>query len=303
MARTDKRNVTKYWWDGHIPGLSLMRADFTSHDYAPHTHDAFVIAITETGAAQVKSRGVITAAHAAQLFVSNPEEPQSSWMGASPRWRYRSLYLTAAAIDVVARGFGIEAVPYFTSNMLADPALVSEFAALHGAFEAGNDRFREHELLIGAFGGLFRRHGSGGGRIEPAPRDRVLVRKMIDMMQARLGERLLLEELAVAVGLTVFQLIGLFKRTIGTSPHVYLTHLRLNAACRHLRHGDPIAEAAAAAGFCDQSALTRHFKRCYGMTPLQFAQAAVVARNPRPHPRASGNAIPANTRRARSHKS
>jgi AraC-like DNA-binding protein len=293
VARTDKRNVTKYWWDRHIPGLSLMRADLTTHDYAPHTHDAFVIAVTETGAAHVKSRGVVTTAHTTQLFISNPEEPQSSWMGASSRWRYRSLYLTATAIDAVAHGFGIEAVPYFTNNMLADPALVSEFAALHGAFEAGNDRFREHELLIGAFGNLFRRHGSGGGRIEPAPRDRVLVRKVIEIMQARLGERLLLEELAGVVGLTVFQLIGLFKRTIGTSPHVYLTHLRLNAACRRLRRGDPIAEAAAVAGFCDQSALTRHFKRCYAMTPLQFVQAAVVARN----------AIPANTRRARSRKS
>jgi AraC-like DNA-binding protein len=304
VARTDKRNITKYWWDRHIPGLSLMRADFSSHDYAPHTHDAFVIAVTEMGAAQVKSRGIITAAHAAQLFVSNPEEPQSSWMGASPRWRYRSLYLTAAAIDAVAQGFGIEAVPYFTSNMLADPALVGEFAALHGALEAGNDQFQEHELLIGAFGSLFLRHGSGGGRIEPAPSDRILARKVIEMMQARLGERLLLEELAVAVGLTVFQLIGLFKRTIGTSPHVYLTHQRLNAACRHLRRGVPIAESAAAAGFCDQSALTRHFKRCYGTTPLQFVHAAAVARNPRPHSRASRNAaIPANTRGARAFKS
>jgi len=28
-----------------------MHADFTSHEYAPHTHDAFVIAVTEAGGA------------------------------------------------------------------------------------------------------------------------------------------------------------------------------------------------------------------------------------------------------------
>jgi AraC-like DNA-binding protein len=33
-----------------------------------------------------------------------------------------------------------------------------------------------------------------------------------------------------------------------------------------------------AAGFCDQSALTKHFKRWYGITPLQFAQAACTGK-------------------------
>ncbi|SPP99171.1 protein of unknown function [Bradyrhizobium vignae] len=30
----------------------------------------------------------------------------------------------------------------------------------------------------------------------------------------------------------------------------------------------------AAAGFCDQAALNKHFRRCYGITPLRFGQAA-----------------------------
>ena len=282
MARTDTRNWTKYWWDPHVSGLSLMCADFTSHDYAAHTHDAFVIAVTEAGGAQVRSRGVVEPACPWQLFVSNPEEPQSSRMGQSRRWRYRSMYLTQPAIDVVARGLGIGAVPHFTRNFLADAELTDRFAALHRALEGGGDRFCEHELLIGAFGHLFRHHGSGGGRIECGPRDRTIVRRVADVMRERFADSLLLEDLAATAGLTVFQLIGLFKRAIGTTPHVYLTHVRLNAACRLLRRGMPIAEAAAAAGFCDQAALTKHFKRCYGMTPLQFAKAATVTRAQRP---------------------
>ena len=98
MARPDTKNTTKYWWDKHISGLSLMHADFTCHDFAPHTHDAFVIAVTELGGARIKSRGVTDIARSSGLFVSNREEPQSSWMGDSPRWRYRSMYLTQAAI-------------------------------------------------------------------------------------------------------------------------------------------------------------------------------------------------------------
>jgi AraC-like DNA-binding protein len=55
---------------------------------------------------------------------------------------------------------------------------------------------------------------------------------------------------------------------------LYLTQVRLNMACRHLRRGMPIADVAAATGFYDQSALTNHFRRSYGITPLQFATAA-----------------------------
>jgi AraC-like DNA-binding protein len=94
------------------------------------------------------------------------------------------------------------------------------------------------------------------------------------MMQDRYGEQLTLEEIGRLVGLTPFQLIGLFKRTIGLTPHAYLTQVRLKAAIREMRRGAGIAQAALAAGFYDQSALTNHFKRAYGITPLQWVRAA-----------------------------
>jgi AraC-like DNA-binding protein len=274
MARIDPRNVAQYWWDRHTSGLSLLRADFTTHEYPPHSHDAFVVAVTETGGSVIKSRGRVEQAHESTLFVFNPAEPHAGWMGRSHRWLYRSLYLTRPAIDAVARGLGIEQVPYFTRNMFGDADLIAGFLALHRALENGRDVFRERQLLIDTFGVLFKRHGSGGGCIEPAPRDRALLDRAMALMAARYDEALRLEELAGAVGLTTFQLIGLFKRTIGLTPHSYLTQIRLNAACRRLRQGRPIAETASLAGFYDQSALTKHFKRCYGITPRQFASAA-----------------------------
>jgi AraC-like DNA-binding protein len=202
-------------------------------------------------------------------------------MGWSHRWQYRSLYLTQAAIDTVAHGLGIDSVPYFTCNLFGDADLIAAFLSLHHALEAGHDALHARELLVGTFGRLFQRHGSGGGRIPAVPRDETAVRTVIDLMKARHTETPHLHDLAAAAGLTEFQLIGLFKRTVGLTPHAYLTQVRLNAACRHLRHGTPPADAAPLCGFYDQSALNKHFKRCYGITPLQFARAA---RNFRQYP-------------------
>jgi AraC-like DNA-binding protein len=276
MARPDPRNSTRYWWDRHLTGLSLMHADFTTHEYPPHTHEALVVAVTEQGGSVIKSRGQVEEAHASTLFVFNPAEPHAGWMGWSERWRYRSLYLTKIALDRVAAELGIEQVPYFTHNVFSDTDLIEGFLDMHRAIEQGRDVFHEHELLVGTFGRLFQRHGSGGGRIDPAPRDQGVLERVKERMRAEYAQELRLEELAQGVGLTTFQLIGLFKRTIGLTPHAYLTQVRLNVACRHLRHSRPIAEVASEVGFYDQSALTKHFKRCYGITPLQFARAAAA---------------------------
>jgi len=59
----------------------------------------------------------------------------------------------------------------------------------------------------------------------------------------------------------------------GLTPHTYLTQIRLRAARELLRRGSPLAEAALAAGFYDQSALHRHFKRAYAITPRQYLAA------------------------------
>ena len=64
MPRIDPKNLSRYWWDRHTPGLSLMHADFSTQEYPPHTHDGFVIAVTETGGSVIKSRGVVEEARA-----------------------------------------------------------------------------------------------------------------------------------------------------------------------------------------------------------------------------------------------
>ena len=274
MARVDHHNRAEYRRAPSVPGLTLMQADFRTQEFAPHAHDALVIAVTEEGGSEIKSRGAVQRATAGTLFAFNPDEPHAGWMGWSDLWRYRSFYLTQSALDTVAEGLGIERIPYFTANLFTDPDLIRGFMRLHRALSRDADHLREEELLIGSFGKLFERHGSKPHGIAAAPADRALLARSIERMRQSYGDPLKLETLAAEIGLTKFQLIGLFNRHTGLSPHAYLTQLRLQAACKALKAGLPPAAAAAAAGFYDQSALNRHFKRAYAITPLQYRAAA-----------------------------
>ncbi|MEZ2127864.1 MULTISPECIES: AraC family ligand binding domain-containing protein [unclassified Sinorhizobium] len=160
-----------YWYSDRVPGMSLMHADFTTHDYAPHMHDAFVIAITEAGGAEVSSRHVVEPVCPSVLFVSNPQERQSARMGHSKRWLYRSFYLTEQAATHIARRLRIETAPYFTRSMFENADLIARFSRLHRTLEVDEDSVRTEEALIDAFSELFLRYGSGGARPDRAPGD------------------------------------------------------------------------------------------------------------------------------------
>lgn len=260
VARSDPHNSSRYWQAPDVPGMSLLHADFTAHDYAPHVHEAFVVAVTEIGGSEFKSRGKLGAARPGALLVFNPAEPHSGRMGGSARWRYRSFYLAESGIGDVLQLLGTDQVRYFTSNVFHDQDLVSRFLELHRVLEeqrhdAAHDALLEQELLVGSFGALFQRHGQAQQRVPRLPAERQVLSPVLELMRDCYAEPLSLEQMGLAAKLTPFQLIGLFKKAIGLTPHAYLTQVRLRAAIRNLRAGRALVEAAAAAGFYDQSAL------------------------------------------------
>ncbi|QNK01427.1 helix-turn-helix domain-containing protein [Dyella telluris] len=99
------------------------------------------------------------------------------------------------------------------------------------------------------------------------------MRRVLDAIHGRLGEKITLQEIADAACLSRFHFARLFRRSTGRSPMEYLLHARLEYAKTLLRRGAmPISDIAATIGFADQSHLTRHFRRAVGMTPRQYAR-------------------------------
>lgn len=100
-----------------------------------------------------------------------------------------------------------------------------------------------------------------------APRSLAPVLTHID---AHFSEPLPLEGLAAIAGLSVWRFATVFRERMGIAPHHYVSLLRVRHAQDLLRRGASVASAASESGFCDQSHLTRRFKRLCGMTPRQY---------------------------------
>jgi len=96
-----------------------------------------------------------------------------------------------------------------------------------------------------------------------------------EIIHARFRERLLLDEIAVAVGVTPWHLARAFRREFGMTIGEYARSLRLNWALGQLaKTSIQISAVAVAAGYTDQSHLTRVCTAATGVGPAQYRRAS-----------------------------
>ena len=117
-----------------------------------------------------------------------------------------------------------------------------------------------------------------------APPARHLLRAK-DLADARYAERLEVEQMARAAGLSRAHFSREFKQAFGVSPHAYLLTRRLERAASLLRVTDrSVAEVCMDVGLQSVGSFTTSFKRMFGRTPTEyraaFPPAAAHARVP-----------------------
>jgi AraC-like DNA-binding protein len=152
-----------------------------------------------------------------------------------------------------------------------DPILAGQFARLFGCLTTSrSDALAIDENLLRSLIYMLRQHGTARPSSSgPSPR----VAKAIQRLDSAPDTAVSLAELAALSGVSRFQLLRGFAREVGITPHAYLIQRRVLLARRFLADGQTPAQAAARAGFADQSHMTRAFVRQIGITPGRYRAA------------------------------
>jgi AraC-like DNA-binding protein len=279
MARCghDERQV--FWRHPALTGLGLLKARFTHHRYALHTHPTYVVALVTAGCERLRVGRHHVVAPAGHLILVNPEECHDGEPGAAGGWAYRTLYPSTNLITDVARELDEARLPMFPHPVVEDRQTAQAFAAAHRDAEDAADAITAEASMLSALRLLLLRHadalrpGRENARGQGA-RDRVAAyASLIDSRLA--GGAITLAAFAEAVGVTRFQVVRDVKRETGLTPGAFVRTLRLRLAARLIEDGQALAEAAAAAGFADQSHLTRAFRAVHGFTPKALQRSLV----------------------------
>ncbi len=97
------------------------------------------------------------------------------------------------------------------------------------------------------------------------------VRRAIEYMHANLADSVRLEDIAGAVGLSLFHFSRTFRHATGLAPHRYLTQARVERVKALLLESEQsLAAIAEEAGFSDQSHMSKVFGKLAGTTPKHF---------------------------------
>ncbi|MBR8456460.1 AraC family transcriptional regulator [Burkholderia dolosa] len=261
--------VTHYRRTGEgIEAISLE----SDRPFPRHAHDEFGVGVIVSGAHRSWSgRGQVDALAGDAIMVNPGEMHDGMPIDAGTGRRWRMLYVAPALVAGIAAEEGLADVE-LAHPAVRDARLAAAVGRLHARIvDAGDTSLARDEALVMLVATLLARHANrtlSAGGVAPAIR---VARERLDASPAA---PVSLGELAALSGVSRFQLLRGFARELGITPHAYLIQSRARLARALLATGSTIADAAAQAGFADQSHLTRAFVRQFGITPGRFAQAA-----------------------------
>ncbi|MER7082380.1 transcriptional regulator, AraC family [Saccharopolyspora kobensis] len=254
-------------WRPSVPGVvEVFHAHFTEHEYPLHVHDAWTLLIVDDGAVRYDLDRHERGTPDGTLSLLPPHVPHNG-SPATPRgFRKRVLYLDTTQLDESFTG------PAVDGPEITDVLLRRHIEQLHAALAHRGDEF-EAESRLALITQRLREHlrprlVPGG----PAD-DRGTAHDLRDLLDSRLRESTTLAEIARLLHVHPAHLVRAFSAAFGIAPHQYVTSRRVDLARRLLLEGRPPGEVAVAAGFYDQSHLTRHFKRVLGTPPGRYARA------------------------------
>jgi AraC family transcriptional regulator len=254
----------------HCPGLEVADVMYKQHVIILNMGHSITWEFKKEGRLQsfFKARGAIS------FYPSH--QPISGWLKVEKGVFADLLYLALDPVFVsrIAEGLELDSdrIELVEQRRSTDPTLRHIALALRAGIQSGDAVHRMYgEALSTALAvHLLREYGAAVfgpkkqyGRL---PREKLM--RAVEYIQNQLDADLTVSGIAQAVCLSPYHFTRLFKESTGQSPYQYVVEARVRKAKELLATGKfTISEAAYLVGFVDQSHLTRHFKRVFGLTP------------------------------------
>lgn len=247
-----------------VPGIDVIsiRSDCS---FPRHTHDEFGFGyIVDGGQESWSGRGLVEAS-AGDVITVNPGEVHD---GLGSKGRPRHWRMAYFSPEVVADYAGRPSSQIEFRDPVFRRACTNRLvvSAIETLASDHPDPAHIEESITLVLGNLV---GETVAEVASSAHS-AAVSAVMDRMRDEWFEPLSLEDFARTAGMSKFQILRTFSKEVGITPHAYLTQHRVKQARRLILEGVPIAEAAIASGFADQSHLTRAYSRQFGLTPGRY---------------------------------
>jgi AraC-like DNA-binding protein len=245
-------------------GIELYRAHIVRHAFEPHAHPGFGLGAIEHGVERFRYNGSDLLAATDSIVLMQPDVLHTGRAETASGWRYHMLYIEPDVLEEISGESGW----WFPNTVIANNAAMGRrFSRLLQTLWHAQDPLAFDSVLLQVIEAV--RPYSQSHRVAPHEAAQRFA-PVLDYMQAHLGERIILEDLAAVAGLSRFHFLRQFQAQFHVTPHQMLMARRLHTAKHLLTEGLPPAEVAASVGLTDQAHLNRSFVCRYGVTPARY---------------------------------
>lgn len=180
---------------------------------------------------------------------------------------YYWLNFTGSEVESLINRTGLSfETPYSLGN---DPEIESEFEKIFNEFIINDDYFlcRCEAMLTLLLSSVARKSKGSTKKLL----------KSVEYLHKNYDKEITVEFLAAMENLSASHYFKVFKRNTGLSPFEYVTQLRINSACFHLRNDNySIEQISRMVGYEDAGYFSRIFKKKMGLTPMQYRKTQNV---------------------------
>jgi AraC-like DNA-binding protein len=246
-------------------GVELAAARFVDHRFSPHRHDTYAVGCTLGGVQSFSYLGAGRHSLAGDVFVLHPDELHDGRPGTGAGYSYRIAYVLPA---LIATASGWDRLPFVPAPVSRNPVLVRAVTAVLD-LDATDDDDLGHAEEIAALADaltMFSDAPRSPATQVDVPKMHRIREQIADFVPRRIG----VAELEREHGIDRFALARQFRSLFGVTPRRFITLRRLDMVATSIRQGWRLADAALAAGFADQSHMTRAFRDAFGMSPSQW---------------------------------
>jgi AraC family transcriptional regulator len=257
----------------HFPSSELADVMFRRHAICINIGHSFTWEFEKDGRFQrvQRARGAISFFPSHQPFSGRLKAERGVFAN------FLLLALNPVFVSRVATGleFDADRIELTEQRGITDPTIRHIALALRAGIQTGDvlDRMYGEALSTALAVHLLSKYSTA----VPAPKrqygglPREKLVRAVEYIQDQLGTDLTVSGIAQAIYMTPYHFTRLFKESTGQSPYQYVVEARVRKAKELLTTGKfTISEVAHQVGFADQSHLTRHFKRVFGLPPKRL---------------------------------
>ena len=268
MFRDDPREKLAFFRSPALPGVEILSAVDSGEPWHVY-HEQYAFCAVHHAATTIRYRGAMERIDDRSVSFFEPGESHHNGK-VHKRSDFKVLFIQPGVFARAAEEAGSAKAPHFDLLPRNAPAnMMDTVYAFCASVERGEATLEQETRLVSC---LNRFMACAHRPVHPSPRpERPGVMRARRYLVERFNESVTLAELATVAGLSKFHLVRQFAAQTGLSPHAFQVHVRVERARMLLRQGFSAVETAMLVGFADQSHLTRHFKRVWGITPGAYA--------------------------------